>query len=79
MAAVLGIINTMGAIAEGPTTATPNTQAPSSAPSPAFYLLILAGVIGGVLMTKGNDIRLNPGTILRIRFERELVLPVLEN
>jgi len=38
-----------------------------------------AGVLGGVLMTKGNDIRLNPGTILRIRFERELVLPVLEN
>jgi hypothetical protein len=34
------------------------------------------GVLGGVLMTKGDDIRLTPGTILRIRFERELSLPV---
>lgn len=34
------------------------------------------GVLGGVLMTKGDDIRLNPGTILRIRFERDLALPV---
>lgn len=34
-----------------------------------------AGAIGGVLMTKGNDIKLAPGTILRIRFERPLTLP----
>ena len=33
------------------------------------------GVAGGVLVTKGNDIRLEAGTILRIRFERELSLP----
>lgn len=38
-----------------------------------------AGAIGGVLMTKGNDIKLQPGTILRIRFERELTIPVFEN
>jgi hypothetical protein len=37
-----------------------------------------AGVVGGVLMTKGNDIRLSPGTILRIRFDRELSLPVTD-
>ncbi|HEX4948852.1 MAG TPA: hypothetical protein VFZ34_19400 [Blastocatellia bacterium] len=37
-----------------------------------------AGALGGVLMTKGNDIKLQPGTILRIRFERELTLPVFE-
>lgn len=36
-----------------------------------------AGAAGGVLMTKGNEIRLQPGTILRIRFERALSLPVL--
>lgn len=34
-----------------------------------------AGAVGGVLMTKGNDIRLEPGTILRIRFERPVNLP----
>lgn len=38
-----------------------------------------AGVLGGILMTKGNEIRLNSGTILRIRFEREVVLPAIEN
>jgi hypothetical protein len=38
-----------------------------------------AGVIGGVFMTKGNDIKLAPGTILRIRFERDLALPAFEN
>jgi hypothetical protein len=37
-----------------------------------------AGAIGGVLLTKGNDIKLQPGTILRIRFEREMTLPVFE-
>lgn len=36
------------------------------------------GAVGGVLMTKGNDIKLAPGTILRIRFERELNLPAFE-
>jgi hypothetical protein len=36
------------------------------------------GVAGGVLMTKGNDIRLEAGTILRIRFEREVALPAIE-
>jgi hypothetical protein len=36
------------------------------------------GVAGGVLMTKGNDIKLEAGTILRIRFEREVALPALE-
>ena len=36
------------------------------------------GAAGGVLMTKGNDIKLQPGTILRIRFEREMTIPVFE-
>jgi hypothetical protein len=37
-----------------------------------------AGAVGGVLMTKGNDIKLQAGTILRIRFERALNIPVFE-
>jgi len=36
------------------------------------------GVVGGVLITKGNDIKLPPGTILRIRFERPATLPAVE-
>ncbi|HEY8461799.1 MAG TPA: hypothetical protein VIM99_15520 [Blastocatellia bacterium] len=36
------------------------------------------GALGGVLMTKGNDIRLEPGTILRIKFERPVTLPAFE-
>jgi hypothetical protein len=37
------------------------------------------GAAGGVLMTKGDDIRLEPGTIFRIRFDREVALPVFES
>ncbi|MGE0885609.1 MAG: hypothetical protein AB7P14_18835 [Blastocatellales bacterium] len=37
------------------------------------------GVLGGVLMTKGNDIKLAAGTILRIRFERDVSLPAFES
>ena len=38
-----------------------------------------AGAVGGVLMTKGNDIRLEPGTVLRIKFERPVSIPAFEN
>ena len=44
--------------AESPTPVTTKNQSPSSTPSPAFYLLILAGVIGGVIgyfMLEGRD------------------------
>ena len=37
-----------------------------------------AGAVAGVLMTKGGDLRLDEGTILRIRFEKSLSLPVFE-
>jgi len=37
------------------------------------------GAAGGVLMTKGNDIKLAPGTIFRVRFERDIKLPLFEN
>jgi hypothetical protein len=36
------------------------------------------GAAGGVLMTKGNDLKLSPGTVLRIRFERAVNLPAVE-
>jgi hypothetical protein len=37
-----------------------------------------AGAVGGVLMTKGNDIKLEPGTILRIKFDRSVKLPAFD-
>jgi hypothetical protein len=37
------------------------------------------GAVGGVLMTRGNDINLQPGTILRIRFERPVTVPAFDN
>lgn len=37
-----------------------------------------AGAVAGVLMTKGNDLKLDQGTILRVRFERELKLPAFD-
>jgi hypothetical protein len=37
-----------------------------------------AGMIGGLLLTKGNAIRVNQGTILRIRFLKHVALPVQE-
>ena len=37
-----------------------------------------AGAVAGVLMTKGGDLRLDTGTILRIRFEKPLSLPVFD-
>lgn len=37
-----------------------------------------AGAVAGVLMTKGNDLKLDQGTVLRVRFERELKLPAFD-
>ena len=34
------------------------------------------GKIGGILLTKGNDIRLRPGTLFRARFNRSIKLPI---
>jgi hypothetical protein len=45
----------------------------------AIATVIGAGAGTGVLMTKGDDIRLEPGTIFRIRFDREIALPVSES
>jgi hypothetical protein len=45
----------------------------------AIATVIGAGAGTGVLMTKGDDIRLEPGTIFRIRFDRAIALPVSES
>jgi hypothetical protein len=45
----------------------------------AIATVIGAGAGTGVLMTKGDDIRLEPGTIFRIRFDRKIELPVSES
>lgn len=37
-----------------------------------------AGAMAGVLMTKGNDIKLDQGTVLRVQFDRELKLPAFD-
>jgi len=37
---------------------------------------IAAGMIGGILLTKGSEIRINQGTILRIRFLKPAAFPV---
>ena len=38
---------------------------------------IAGGMLGGVLMTKGDDVRLTPGTLFRVKFVKPLTLPVL--
>jgi hypothetical protein len=37
-----------------------------------------AGAMAGVLMTKGNDIKLDQGTILRVQFDRDIKLPAFD-
>lgn len=37
-----------------------------------------AGAIAGVLMTKGNDLKLDQGTVLRVKFDRDLKLPAFD-
>jgi len=38
---------------------------------------IAGGMLGGVLMTKGDEVRLSPGTMFRVRFVKPLTLPVV--
>ena len=39
---------------------------------------LAAGMIGGILLTKGSEIRVAPGSILRIRFLKAATLPVAQ-
>lgn len=38
-----------------------------------------AGMLGGLLLTKGGEVRLAPGAILRIEFVKSLTLPVIQD
>ena len=40
---------------------------------------LAAGIIGGILLTKGSEIRVAPGSIVRIRFSKPATLPVVRN
>ena len=39
---------------------------------------LAAGMIGGILLTKGSEIRVDPGSILRIKFLKAATLPVIQ-
>jgi hypothetical protein len=39
---------------------------------------LAAGLLGGLLLTKGADVRLQPGTTFRIKFVKPLTLPVIQ-
>jgi hypothetical protein len=39
---------------------------------------ILGGLAGGLLLTKGGEVRVNPGAIFRIKFVKPLTLPVVQ-
>ncbi len=41
-------------------------------------IAVVGGMAGGLLLTKGSEIRLSPGTILRVRFERPMTLPIMD-
>lgn len=41
-------------------------------------IAIAGGMVGGLLLSKGSEIRLEPGAILRVQFERPLRLPILQ-
>jgi len=40
---------------------------------------LAAGIIGGILLTKGSEIRVAPGSIVRIRFLKPATLPVVRS
>jgi hypothetical protein len=39
---------------------------------------IAGGLLGGLLLTKGKDVRLEPGAIFRIKFAKPITLPVAQ-
>jgi len=46
-------------------------------PGAAGVGTIGAGLLGGLLMTKGGEVKLDPGTTFRVKFVKPLTLPVL--
>lgn len=47
--------------------------------TPGQGVAIGAGMLGGLLLTKGGEVRLAPGAILRIEFVKSLTLPVTQD
>lgn len=44
---------------------------------PAAGAAIGGGLLGGLLLTKGGDVRVDPGAIFRVKFVKPLTLPVI--
>lgn len=47
--------------------------------APAGGAAIAGGLIGGLLLTKGGNVKVAPGTIFRIKFVKPLTLPVIQS
>lgn len=66
----------IGAMGAGARRATRSVSQGKSGPG---GVAIGAGMVGGLLLTKGGEVRLSPGAILRIEFAKSLTLPVTED
>ena len=40
--------------------------------------VLAGGLVGGLLLSKGGEVRLNPGTVFRVKFVKPLTLPVIQ-
>ncbi len=47
-------------------------------PAAAGGAMILGSLLGGVLLTKGGEVRVQPGAVFRIKFVKPLTLPVIQ-
>src|SRR5262249_20236433 len=45
---------------------------------PAAGAGLAGGMLGGLLLTKGGDVRVGPGAVFRIKFAKPLTLPVIQ-
>jgi hypothetical protein len=41
--------------------------------------VVAGGMLGGLLLTKGGDVRIAPGAVVRVKFDKPLSLPVVES
>jgi hypothetical protein len=45
---------------------------------PAAGAAIGGGLLGGLLLTKGGDVRVSPGAVFRVKFVKPVMLPVIQ-
>ena len=69
----------VGALGAGTVTAGSETTNVSQGTLSQGGAAIGAGMVGGLLLTKGGEVRLAPGAILRIEFVKSLTLPVTQD